>query len=260
MLSHLAHPTRYLKSCTSDLNSRQLINSQFFNYLLKNERYRDVVRSLASGGHDSMLNISMKKFKTLGIPCPLIELQDRFALIVEKIESIKARYQQSLTDLEGLYGTWSQQAFKGELDLSRVPLPDIKTEKENAVVTETIHAHAEQGIAINLPDISVLLDAVQGPVRQQDVLKYWFDAYRCQLGNTPFSVQHFMTAAQNCLAELHPETDFELGVNDYDPIKTCVFEALADGRLQQSRDITGHTAKGEPILGNLIEVKRGVQP
>ena len=103
------------------LNS-QLVNSQFFNYLLKNERYRDVLRSLASGGHDSMLNISMKKFMTLGIPCPLINLQDQFALIVEKVEGIRSRYQQSLTELETLYGALSQQAFKGELDLSRVSL------------------------------------------------------------------------------------------------------------------------------------------
>jgi hypothetical protein len=34
-----------------------------------------------------------------------------------------------LTDLEALYGALSQKAFKGELDLSRVPLPD-----ENAAV------------------------------------------------------------------------------------------------------------------------------
>ena len=70
-----------------------------------------------------MLNISMKKFMTLSIPCPDIDLQNQFALIVEKVETIKSLYQQSLTDLEALYGTLSQKAFKGELDLSRVPLP-----------------------------------------------------------------------------------------------------------------------------------------
>lgn len=98
----------------------ELVNSQFFNYLLKNERYRNVVRSLASGGHDSMLNISMKKFMTLGIPCPQIDIQKQFAVIVEKVAGIKSRYQHSLADLETLYGALSQQAFKGELDLSRV--------------------------------------------------------------------------------------------------------------------------------------------
>ena len=37
-------------------------------------------------------------------------------------ESLKNRYQQNLTELENLYGALSQKAFKGELDLSRMPL------------------------------------------------------------------------------------------------------------------------------------------
>ena len=103
----------------------KLIKPQFFNYLLKNERYRNVVRGLASGGHDSMLNISMKKFMTLSIPCPSIELQEKFTKIVEKIEDLKSSYQKSLANLETLYEALSQKAFKGELDLSRVPLPEV---------------------------------------------------------------------------------------------------------------------------------------
>jgi type I restriction enzyme, S subunit len=55
---------------------------------------------------------------------PPIDLQNQFAAIVEKVEELKSRYQQSLTDLESLYGALSQKAFKGELDLSRVVLPD----------------------------------------------------------------------------------------------------------------------------------------
>jgi len=102
--------------------NQELVNAQFFNYLLKNERYRDVVRSLASGGHDSMLNISMKKFMTLKVPCPPVNIQNHFAAIVEKVEGIKSRYQQSLTDLDNLYGALSQKAFKGELDLSGIQL------------------------------------------------------------------------------------------------------------------------------------------
>src|SRR5690554_1971423 len=90
----------------------ELLAPQFFNFLLKNERYREVVRGLASGGHDSMLNISMKKFMTLNIPCPPVEIQTQFSVIVKKIEAIRSSYQQSLTDLESLYGALSQQAFK----------------------------------------------------------------------------------------------------------------------------------------------------
>jgi hypothetical protein len=64
----------------------------------------------------------MKRFMTLGIPCPFISLQNQFAAIVEKVSHIQTLYQQSLTDLQSLYGALSQQAFKGELDLKRIHL------------------------------------------------------------------------------------------------------------------------------------------
>jgi len=67
-------------------------------------------------------HISIKDIQTFQILCPPKHLQTRFSLIAEKIERSKSRYQQSLIDLEFLYGALSQQAFKGELDLSRVPL------------------------------------------------------------------------------------------------------------------------------------------
>ena len=51
------------------------------------------------------------------------ENQTAFSAVVERVEALKSPYQQSLSDLEDLYGALSQQAFKGELDLTRVPLP-----------------------------------------------------------------------------------------------------------------------------------------
>jgi type I restriction enzyme S subunit len=38
-----------------------------------------------------------------------------FGETFEKTEALKAQYQQSLTELENLYGSLSQKAFKGEL-------------------------------------------------------------------------------------------------------------------------------------------------
>lgn len=67
-----------------------------------------------------MLNISMQKLRALNLPVPPIALQNQFAAIVEKVESLKSIYTKSLTELENLYGALSQRAFKGELDLSRV--------------------------------------------------------------------------------------------------------------------------------------------
>ncbi len=69
-----------------------------------------------------MANINAKELQKIQILDPPLDLQNQFAAIVEKVEGLKSRYQQSLTDLESLYGTLSQKAFKGELDLSRVVL------------------------------------------------------------------------------------------------------------------------------------------
>ena len=218
---------------------------------------RTYIQSHATKGMKKIL--TKGNFEKITMIKPPFEIQNQFAVIVEKVEGIKSRYQQSHTDLETLYGALSQQAFKGELDLSRVPLPDIQPEEEKTVATEPLQTLAEQGLAINLPDTDYLLDALENAEARAALILQWLEAYRYQLDSTPFSVQSFMAAAQTRLAELHPDTDFELGANDYEHIKTWVFEALADGRLQQSRDITGHDESGEPIFGNLVEIKSGAR-
>lgn len=219
---------------------------------------RAYIQSQATKGMKKIL--TKGDFEQIKMIKPPIDLQNDFAVIVEKVEAIKTRYQQSLTHLEALYGALSQQAFKGELNLSHVPLPDIKPEKEKTVDAESLQAPAEESLVIHLPDTDNLLDAMQNTEARDALITQWLEAYHGQLGNMPFSVQRFMTAAQTRLAELHPETDFELGANDYEYIKTWVFETLTDGRLQQSRDITGRDESGEPIFGNLIEIKSGARP
>lgn len=219
------------------------------------------LRQLKDGSKGANTRYLTKQFlDTISFIQPSEELQNRFSSIGEKIDRIKSRYQQSLTDLETLYGALSQQAFKGELGLSRVPMPGIQAEEEKTVAAEPLHTRAEQGLAINLPDTDKLLEALDNADAREGLISQWLEAYRGQLGGTVFSVQHFMAAAQTRLAELHPDNDFELVANDYEHIKTWMFKALADGRLQQSRDITGHDESGEPIFGNLIEVKSGARP
>jgi type I restriction enzyme S subunit len=204
-------------------------------------------------------NINLEILRGLVVPKPPISLQNQFAEVVGKIEALKSRYQQSLADLEALYGTLSQRAFRGELDLSRVPMLGESTEIKELESQEPILIGTAE-TAITLPDIDGLLDFVQGPVRQQDILKYWLDDYRDQLGETTFSAQRFMLAAQTFLTDLFPDNDIELSNNDYERIKTWLFAALEDGRLKQARDITEHDEKGTPVFGNHVEIKYGAQP
>lgn len=72
-------------------------------------------------------NINLKILRSLQVPVPPLKLQNQFAAIAEKVEGLKSRYQQSLSDLQNVYDALSQKAFKGDLDLSRVYIAKEET-------------------------------------------------------------------------------------------------------------------------------------
>lgn len=185
---------------------------------------------------------------------PPVEIQNQFAGIVEKVEGLKSGYQQSLTNLEALYGALSQQAFKGELDLSRVTLPAAPIEGERPV-TAAVPAPITTSV-IELPETDLLLPALQDRTQLAPLLRFWLEAYRTQLGSAAFSLERFIAAAQTRLGELHPHNDFELRASDYENVKAWVFEALDSGRLRQERNqVYCVIETKETVLGNLIELK-----
>jgi type I restriction enzyme, S subunit len=100
------------------------INPIYMWKLLTSSSQRTKIQTLASGAAGSMPNISKANLRKASLPIPPFELQNQFAAIVEKVEGLKSRYQQSLTDLQNVYDALSQKAFKGELDLSRVSIDD----------------------------------------------------------------------------------------------------------------------------------------
>ena len=72
-------------------------------------------------------------FEKIEIIKPPIELQNKFAQIVEKVEILKAQFKESLVELENLFGSLSQKAFKGELDLSRMEV-QVKDQLDNTEI------------------------------------------------------------------------------------------------------------------------------
>ncbi len=96
------------------LNDTEL-NNIFTHYLFQNKSFKNILTREASGTSGSMLNISMEKLRNIKFHKPPLSLQTQFAQIVEKTEALKSQYQQSLSELENLYGSLSQKAFRGEL-------------------------------------------------------------------------------------------------------------------------------------------------
>lgn len=76
------------------------------------------LRNSASGGTQPNLNIGiMNKYKMI---LPPKSLQDKFVTIVQQAEQTKEQHQKSLQELKNLFGSLSQRAFSGELELGRM--------------------------------------------------------------------------------------------------------------------------------------------
>lgn len=130
-----------------DIN-QEVVTSQFINHLLKNDKYRATVTGLASGGHKSMLNISMKKFHDLSMIAPPLSVQNEFSSFVDKLDKLRNKYQKNLKELEKLFGAINQKAFQGELDLSKVEL----TEQESiSPQSEFVKAENRAPVTVDLP-------------------------------------------------------------------------------------------------------------
>ncbi|UJB34225.1 restriction endonuclease subunit S [Chromobacterium sp. Beijing] len=226
------------------------VNSLYLYGLLKLSRA--YIQSHATKGMKKIL--TKGDFEKITMIKPPFEIQNQFAAIVEKIEALKSRLQQSLTDLEALYGSLSQHAFKGELDLSRVDLPAAPIEGKS-LMAAAMPAPITTPV-IELPDTDLLLPALENSTQLPPLLHFWLEAYCSRLGSAAFSLERFITAAQTRLGELHPDNDFELGASDYEQIKTWVFEALSTGRLAQAINVSHYDEEtGAPVFGNMIELK-----
>lgn len=216
---------------------------------------RAYIQSHATKGMKKIL--TKGDFEKITMIKPPTEIQNQFAVIVEKVENIKSHYQQSLTDLEALYGTLSQQAFKGELDLSRFASTALPIEGDNPVAAAVPAPFPTQ--VIELPETDLLLPALQDRTQLAPLLRFWLEAYRAQLGSAAFSLERFIAAAQTRLAELHPDHDFTLSASDYEVIKDWVFDEIQKRKLKQTRDII--CINGRRQFGNqiLLRARRHAQ-
>lgn len=93
------------------------LNPIFLYNIISSASMRKVLENSAKG--ITMKNLNSGIIENLKIPVPPIELQIQFAQIVEKTETLKTQYQQSLQELENLYGSLSQKAFRGELGVKQ---------------------------------------------------------------------------------------------------------------------------------------------
>lgn len=216
------------------------LDPTYLVHLFRSPAFR---RLMLQGGQGANIqNINQKSLSDLPIPVPPPALQEEFSKFVEKVEDVSAVYQQSLSDLEALYGALSQKAFKGELDLSRVSLP---TEITPPMSTNTSMPIAE---VVTPSELAGQSEQLAEPLTHDELLARWFRQY---LANTPTTtvlraaemLEGAWQALQTAQLEVEvsgeeEEEDEEAppDLADYDVLKALVFKALNAGELLQTFD------------------------
>jgi type I restriction enzyme S subunit len=193
---------------------------KFLFYLFNTKGIRGKIHLKATG--TKVRHTSPTKIEQITIGFPPFKLQEQFATITDKAESLKNLYQQSLSELENLYGALSQKAFKGKLDLSRIPLEKVPEETVSDKTPEVVDQAPK-------PDSSPMSD----PTAREKLLRQLFDAFIAERKGGSFSLEDFWTQAeQKVLAHMDDESH-PLGVGDYDKAKEWLFELLKSGHVRQ---------------------------
>lgn len=103
--------TTFQKSVAVVKFNFELVSAIYVKFLFS-LRLKDLVKSSSGSAQQNLLLSEMRKINVI---TPPLELQNQFAVVVEKVEALKETYQESLRELEALYGALSQRAFRGEL-------------------------------------------------------------------------------------------------------------------------------------------------
>lgn len=120
--------------CHSEMNNVYLMHNLSF---LKSFMYKMASTTTVAYMNKTICN-------SIPVLLPPLEKQNQFAEIAEKTELLKEQLKNSLNDLQNLFGSLSQKAFKGELDLSNLVIDEnllpkeVKSEKHSEKINPAI--------------------------------------------------------------------------------------------------------------------------
>ncbi|MEH6543588.1 MAG: restriction endonuclease subunit S [Porticoccaceae bacterium] len=233
----LAINTKHLAAITLD---KKLANPYFISFSIHSSPYiLSQLKSKTRGAIMDGLNLGI--IKETKLRRPPIELQNKFSEILLKVESIKINYQENLNELENLCGALSQKAFKGELDLSCVPLPEVSEAK-------VIERKLSDQIAVT-DQIRIVDYPMSVPEERTKLLRNLFDEYLSHKKGEVLSLDDFWQQASFKTIDMMDEFDKPWGVEDYDQVKIWLFDMIRDGSIgQEFVSNAGSPPDGEIVL------------
>lgn len=93
---------------------RELVNSRYIEFLLNNLSMKNKIIDLSSSGGAQKF-LSLNKIKQVEVPVPPLDIQVQFSVIVEELLRKKVVFEKGLFELEKLFNSLIQRAFRGEL-------------------------------------------------------------------------------------------------------------------------------------------------
>ncbi len=90
------------------------INSQFLLWCLKSNFIQS--KFLSRRNTSAQAGLYLKEIRKIEIPIPPISIQEEFSNIVNKVNQIKTYQRQNRIDLDDLFNSLMQKAFRGELN------------------------------------------------------------------------------------------------------------------------------------------------
>ena len=90
-----------------------MVSPVYLEYCIGNSNYQHNILRQNSGATRQAFNF--EQIKGFKIPLPPIEEQNKFAQIVEKVEAQKQKNKEVIRQMDNLFNSLSQKAFKGEL-------------------------------------------------------------------------------------------------------------------------------------------------
>ena len=112
-----ASPTSSESSVRFQLKHDAPIDPIYLHQLIINpaRRKQREIQKLAGGSAGSMPNISKSHLKETLIEVPPVPLQHEFARRIEVVEKVKNYHRSLFTEIEALFASLQNSAFKGEL-------------------------------------------------------------------------------------------------------------------------------------------------
>ena len=103
--------------CSTDIipirEIKNISNKYYLAFLLRQKDYVNNATSLSIGAN--LPRLSPRSLESFKIPLPPLPLQQTFASLVEHVEKLKGKQNQSLKEIEQLFNALMQKAFNGEL-------------------------------------------------------------------------------------------------------------------------------------------------